>query len=462
MKYSNSPKNILYTLLAIFFLAIPPIAHASNSTPIIAISNSSSSSTYTEGSLVTLTAAATDSEDGDLTGSIQWSSNISGNLITGAVFSISSLSIGTHTITASVSDSSSALVSATQTVTITDSSTSTVTASASAVTDAAPFIGIVFPIDGQQYLEGSEIAFMGLAGDPEDGVLTTLIEWSSSIDGSLGNNYPRLTNLSTGIHIITARVSDSAGNISSDSKVIYVFDAHVGNCPPVILITIPTEDNSIFQQGDSVSLGAVATDAEDGNINHLVQWTSNIDGLIGDSSFLITETLSLGTHTITATVTDDENITVSSSITVIVTVDGNLPNIASTATVTGISSFSPTKNMIDDNTISSWFSTNESSYAQFRWNETTTINGANQPKFYNVSSINLKWAGEYYAGQIDVLACKEGSCKIVESGLSVSNSNDLSIPVTGEIDSILISLKDGNMGNFFGIAEAQVFGSDAN
>ena len=54
---------------------------------------------------MTLMGTAGDAEDGDLSGSISWSSNLDGGLGTGASVTTSSLSVGVHVITASVTDS---------------------------------------------------------------------------------------------------------------------------------------------------------------------------------------------------------------------------------------------------------------------------------------------------------------------------------------------------------------------
>ena len=57
-----------------------------------------------EGSPVRLEVDASDAEDGDLTGAVEWTSSIDGALGTGSGFDVV-LSVGTHTLTASVSDS---------------------------------------------------------------------------------------------------------------------------------------------------------------------------------------------------------------------------------------------------------------------------------------------------------------------------------------------------------------------
>jgi Fungalysin metallopeptidase (M36) len=59
-----------------------------------------------EGEQVGLQATANDAEDGDLTGSIGWTSNLDGALGTGGSISITTLSPGNHTVTGTVTDTS--------------------------------------------------------------------------------------------------------------------------------------------------------------------------------------------------------------------------------------------------------------------------------------------------------------------------------------------------------------------
>jgi len=71
------------------------------------------------GTAVTLSATATDTQDGDLTGSIAWSSSIAGPLGTGGSLS-GVLMTGTHVITAAVTDSGGLTASRQVTVTVSD------------------------------------------------------------------------------------------------------------------------------------------------------------------------------------------------------------------------------------------------------------------------------------------------------------------------------------------------------
>jgi predicted RecA/RadA family phage recombinase len=92
---------------------------AVNQLPTMSISTPVSSAvSINEGDFITLSAAATDFEDGDLEGAISWNSTIDGLLGVGSAITVSNLSVGIHTISASVIDSANATVSETRIVTV--------------------------------------------------------------------------------------------------------------------------------------------------------------------------------------------------------------------------------------------------------------------------------------------------------------------------------------------------------
>jgi len=92
-----------------------------NTPPSVSISAPANGSSFVQGTSVTFTGSATDVEDGSLSASLAWSSSLDGAIGSGASFSTSALSVGTHTITASVTDSGGANGSAAISVTITSS-----------------------------------------------------------------------------------------------------------------------------------------------------------------------------------------------------------------------------------------------------------------------------------------------------------------------------------------------------
>jgi hypothetical protein len=77
----------------------------------------------------------------------------------------------------------------------------------------APGVRIQTPTEGSLLAAGTPVILAGVAEDVEDGTLSTRIVWSSSVDGPLGTGALVYRTLSPGVHVITALVSDSHGNV---------------------------------------------------------------------------------------------------------------------------------------------------------------------------------------------------------------------------------------------------------
>jgi matrixin/fibronectin type III domain protein len=90
-----------------------------------------------------------------------------------------------------------------------------------------------------------------------------------------------------------------------------------GNTAPNVTIGSPV-NNSSYPQGAAITFSGAASDTQDGVLSSSLRWTSSRDGSIG-SGASFTKTLSVGTHTITATVTDNGGLSGSAGITVTVT-----------------------------------------------------------------------------------------------------------------------------------------------
>jgi len=86
------------------------------------------------------------------------------------------------------------------------------------------------------------------------------------------------------------------------------------NIPPAVTITSPANGSS-STVGQPVTFIATATDTEDGNLTSNISWASNRDGVIGSGGTISTNGLTIGTHTITASVTDSGGLLGSASIT---------------------------------------------------------------------------------------------------------------------------------------------------
>ena len=179
-----------------------------------------------------------------------------------------------------------------------------------------PNVNITAPSNGASFPEGTSISFAGSANDAEDGDLTASLAWTSSLDGAIGTGGAFSATLSVGTHTITASVTDSGG--LTGSALISVMVTPTGNAPPAVNITTPP-DGASFPEGTSIAFAGSATDAEDGDLTANLAWSSSRDGAIGTGGSF-SATLSVGTHTVTASVTDSGGATGSASISVTVNV----------------------------------------------------------------------------------------------------------------------------------------------
>ncbi len=102
------------------------------------------------------------------------------------------------------------------------------------------------------------------------------------------------------------------------------------NTAPSLTIASPANGASV-QQGNSISLQATATDAEDGNLSNSISWTSSRDGALGTGASL-SKVLSVGGHTITASIVDSGGLNAVRSVSVTVTATP-VPNTNPTASI---------------------------------------------------------------------------------------------------------------------------------
>jgi len=143
----------------------------------------------------------------------------------------------------------------------------------------------------------------------------------------------------------TVRLAFRATNDSILTTSFFVDDAQVRSCAasgtntaPAVVISAPA-DGASFTEGSAVSFAGSATDAEDGDLSASLTWSSSLDGTIGSGASFQTTTLSAGSHTITASVTDSGGLAGSAQISI--TIDpappGGCPDCIDWTTTTTVS-----------------------------------------------------------------------------------------------------------------------------
>jgi len=112
----------------------------------------------------------------------------------------------------------------------------------------------------------------------------------------------------------------------------------IGN-PPTVALSAPLNGSS-FAEGSTVTLTGTASDPEDGDLTSSIAWSSDLDGSLGNGGTVNTASLSIGTHLVTAQVTDSNSTTAIDSITI--TITGQVPGPVTQLTpLNNISSTSP-------------------------------------------------------------------------------------------------------------------------
>jgi subtilisin family serine protease len=98
--------------------------------------------------------------------------------------------------------------------------------------NAAPSVTITAPAGGALFEEGFAIRFTARAEDEEDGLISDRIIWSSNLQGDFGAGAEVVTAaLVAGEHVVTARVADLDGAVSSQSRTVLVKLPAVPNTP---------------------------------------------------------------------------------------------------------------------------------------------------------------------------------------------------------------------------------------
>jgi len=111
----------------------------------------------------------------------------------------------------------------------------------------------------------------------------------------------------------TTAISVTTFEIDSAQQDAYYDNIVYGDSAPTAAITAPATD-STYDKGDSVTFTGTADDILDGDISADLSWSSSLDGALGTGATFATSSLSGGTHTITASITDSDGLQDSTTI----------------------------------------------------------------------------------------------------------------------------------------------------
>jgi len=208
----------------------------------------------------------------------------------------------------------------------------------------APVAEITAPTPEGVYYSDQLTTIEGLVSDTEDGPEALTIAWESSLDGLLvgGFDYPDTQGLllgaktlSEGEHFLTLTVTDTTEKEGRDSVTFVVGPP---NSAPSCAITAPP-DNSADAEGVEIRFEGIAEDADVPADWLNVEWNSDKDGSLGFSTpntdgtvRFAWSSLSVATHNITMSVTDEVGASCTSSIWYTV---GNPPELSVSAPSTG-------------------------------------------------------------------------------------------------------------------------------
>ena len=197
-----------------------------NDLPIVSITSPTDGSTFESGATIYFSGTASDTEDGDLTGDLVWTSDIDGSMDTGGSFSMI-MNDGDHTITANVTDSGGATGSASIGITVGTPSTnimhvSDIYMSLKIAGINVNAIATVTIVDADGNLEGATVfgQWSGATNDTDSGV--------TDASGQVSLVSDKLKNLKSGTFTFTVDdvtkygwTYDTPANVETSDSVIF-------------------------------------------------------------------------------------------------------------------------------------------------------------------------------------------------------------------------------------------------
>ena len=305
----------------------------SNQAPSVSITSPSVNQQIEEGNSISLAANASDA-DGTIS-KVEFylnGSKVGEDLSAPFTLNAGNLSVGNYSVYAVATDNDAA-----------STTSSSINFSVVApVQNQAPLVSITSPSNNAQFNEGNTISLTANASDSDGSV--ALVEFylngtKVGQDASAPYSY-NAGALSTGNYTVYAVATDNEGATTTSANVNFSVNEVIQNQAPSVSISSPT-NNAQIDEGTSVSINAVATDA-DGTISG-VQFYLNGTLVFTDNSSPYeydAGTLSVGNYRVYAVATDNDNATATSAtvnfdINTVIVGDCNAPAWSSSSIYTG-------------------------------------------------------------------------------------------------------------------------------
>jgi hypothetical protein len=281
-EFGNESTNTAEVTISVLEHNIPPTAFIDYISPESPI----------EGNTVTFSGHGED-EDGTIT-SYLWTSDIDGDLGDSNSFSISTLSVGTHSIFFKVKDDRD---------TWSDYDNETLVVEPKAPDQNQVPRAYIDKISPSRGTEGETITFEG-HGIDDDGTIISYL-WESDIDGILSDvDTFSSSTLSAGTHSITFKVKDDGDSWSEPDFASLTIDPIIQNEAPTASIDFVAPNPA--PQGETITFEGHGVDSDGSIISY--SWESDIDGILSSERTFSTSSLSIGEHVITFKVQDDKEV----------------------------------------------------------------------------------------------------------------------------------------------------------
>ena len=245
------------------------------------------------GDPVRLTARAVDLQDGDLSGAIQWQSDLDGALGSGSAV-IATLREGAHTITAEVLDADANRAKRTHYVRV----------------KRRPAIALDYLDPGDTALVGERVRYHFVT---DDAVTEPALSSGPNVNWNPWRD--EIEPLSPGFHRVTAAVYDSFWDAASMTFTLTAVGPVSAELDPLFQSSYRSAESVPLSGGYSYPSGIKADQVS-------LRWYSDLMGYLGEGQTLNVG-MTPGSHSITLEVSDDLGQTATASTTIVVTDDPN-------------------------------------------------------------------------------------------------------------------------------------------